>query len=63
MSSSPSLSSAACSVTVWYWYQFEVVNVSELPVLTLRSLSCVPVVERATETVTLAEGLVASFTR
>ena len=59
---SPSSSSAAWSVTVWSVSQFDVVKVSEPPVLTDRLASCVPVVERATVTVTLAEGWVASFT-
>ena len=59
---SPSSSSAAWRVTVWSVFQFEVVKVSELPVLTLRFASWVPEVERATLTVTLAEGLVLSLT-
>ena len=60
--SSPSSSSFASRVTVWAVSQLSVVNVSEPPVLTLRSESCVPVVLRATVTVTLADGLVASLT-
>ena len=59
---SPSLSSAAWSVTVWLVFQFEVVKVSEPPVFTLRFASWLPEVLRATVTVTLAEGLVFSFT-
>ena len=60
--SSPSSSSLASKVTVWSVSQLSVVNVSEPPVFTLRSASCVPVVLRATVTVTLAVGLVASLT-
>ena len=59
---SPSSSSLASRVTVWSVSQLSVVKVSEPPVLTLRSASWVPVVLRATVTVTLAVGLVASFT-
>ena len=59
---SPSWSSAAWRVTVWSELQFEVVKVRDDPVLTLMSESWLPVVLRATVTVTLALGLVASFT-
>ena len=59
--SSPSSSSFASSVTVWSVSQLSVVNVSEAPVFTLMSESWVPVVLRATVTVTSAVGLVASF--
>ena len=59
---SPSSSSAAWSVTVWSVFQFDVVKVSEEPVLTLRFASWIPVVLRATVTVTSLEGLVASLT-
>ena len=59
---SASSSSAASNVTVWLVFQFVVVKVSEAPVFTLRSVSWVPLVLRATVTLTLAEGLVASFT-
>ena len=48
-------------MTVWSELQFEVVKVSEEPVLTLMSESWVPVVLRATVTVTLALGLVVSL--
>ena len=60
--SSPSSSSFASSVTVWFVFQLSVVNVSVPPVFTLRSVSCVPVVLRATVTVTSADGFVASLT-
>ena len=59
---SPSSSSFASSVTVCAVLQSVVVKVSVPPVFTLRSESCVPVVLRATVTVTLADGLVASLT-
>ena len=59
---SPSSSSAAWSVTVWSVSQFDDVKVSEPPVFTLRFASCVPVLERATLTVTSLEGLVFSLT-
>ena len=59
---SPSSSWAASRVTVWSVFQFDVVKVSEEPVFTLRLASWVPVVERATLTVTSLEGWVASFT-
>ena len=59
---SPSSSAAAWSVTVWPVFQLEVVKVSEPPVFTLRFASCVPLVLRATLTVTSSEGWVASFT-
>ena len=59
---SPSSSSSASSVTVWSVFQLDVVKVSEEPVFTLRSSSWVPLVLRATLTLTFAEGLVASFT-
>ena len=59
---SPSASSLASSVTVWFVFQLSVVKVSEPPVLTLISESWVPVVLRAAVTVTLAVGLVASLT-
>ena len=59
---SASASSAAWSVTVWSVFQFDDVNVSEAPVFTLRLVSCTPVVDRATLTVTSLEGRVASFT-
>ena len=54
-----STSSAAASVTVCAVFQFAVVNVSELPPLTDRSVSPEA---RATLTVTLAAGWNASFT-
>ena len=53
---------AASRVTVWSELQFEVVKVSEPPVLTLMSESWVPVVLRATVTVTSSLGLVVSLT-
>ena len=59
---SPSSSSFASKVTVWFVFQLSVVNVSVPPVLTLRSESCVPVVLRAAVTVTSAVGFVASLT-
>ena len=58
----PSLSSAAWSVTVWAVLQLSVVKVRDEPVLTVMSESWVPVVLRATVTVTLALGCVASST-
>ena len=60
--SSPSSSSLASRVTVWFVFQLSVVNVSVPPVFTLMSASCVPAVLRAAVTVTSAVGLVASLT-
>ena len=57
-----SWSSAACSVTLWFVLQLELVNVSDAPVFTDRFASWLPLDLRATDTVTLAEGWVASFT-
>ena len=57
-----SLSSSASSVTLWLVFQFEVVKVSEPPVLTERSVSGEPVVACATVTVTSSEGWVLSLT-
>ena len=62
MPSAWSSSSRASSVTVWSVFQFEVVKVRGVLLFTLRSWSWVPVVLRATLTVTLAEGFVVSFT-
>ena len=59
---SPSWSSAAWRVTVWSESQFEVVKVRDDPVLTLMSESWLPVVLRATVTVTSALGFVVSLT-
>ena len=59
---SPSSSSAASSFTVWSVLQLVEVKVSEAPVFTLRLASWVPVVERATLTVTSPAGWVFSFT-
>ena len=58
---SPSSSWAAWRVTVWSEFQFEVVKVRDEPVLTERSESCSLPDLRATVTVTLALGLVASL--
>ena len=58
----PSLSSAAWRVTVCAVSQLSVVKVRDEPVLTLMSLSWVPLVFLATVTVTPALGCVASFT-
>ena len=60
--SATSPSSAACSVTVWFVFQFEVVNVSDEPVFTDRSVSWPLPVFRATVTVTESVGGVVSFT-
>ena len=59
---SPSSSSLASKVTVWFVFQLSVVNVSVPPVFTLRSESWVPVVLLAAVTVTSAVGLVVSLT-
>ena len=59
---SPSWSWAAWRVTVWSEFQLLVVKVSDDPVLTDRFVSWLLPLLRATVTVTLALGLVASLT-